>query len=133
MNNFEPVFGPINIKTQELSIIASLILFFVVFYLVRKKHLKSGYSILWFFISILIFFLSIFIDILYWFSNITGIYYPTSAIFAVLIVGMILISIHYSVVISKHEAQIKILAQENAIIKDRLLLLERARVGRVKK
>ncbi|HEY6906243.1 MAG TPA: DUF2304 domain-containing protein [Ignavibacteriaceae bacterium] len=120
MNPTEVTFGPINPRTQLLSITASLILFIFIYLLVKKGYLKSGYSILWFLVSILIFIVSLFIDILYWFSALTGIYYPTSAIFSILIVGIILISIHYSVEISRHDKKITDLARELSLLKVKL-------------
>lgn len=122
MNKNEIAFGQINPTTQALSIVASLILFCMISILVKKGYLKSGYSILWFFISGLILVLSVFIEILYKISVIVGIYYPTSTIFSILLVGLILISIHFSVEISRHEIRIKGLAQENALLKSRIMI-----------
>lgn len=126
MNNFENFSqGPVSRRAQEISILGSLVLLFIVAYLVRKGYLKSGYSIVWFFIAVSIFIMSLFTDVLFWFSKITGIDYAPAAIFSVLIVGIILIAIHFSVIVSKHERKIKKLAQENALLKEKL---ERKRV-----
>src|SRR3989344_7549839 len=118
MNSSELLFGPINQKTQGLSVLGSLILLYIIYFLVRKGHIKSGYSILWFFVAGFIFILSSFIDILYWFSSFTGIYYPTSFIFSVLIVGIILILIHFSVVLTRQEKRIRILTQKYTLLKN---------------
>jgi len=117
MNNTEMLFGQINPRTQLLSVAGSLTLTIIVILLIRKGYLKPGYSILWLGITLLILILSIFIGVLYWFSTTVGIYYPTSAIFSVLIIGIILILVHFSIVISRYDKQIKKLAQESSLIK----------------
>lgn len=112
--------GSIHPTTQMLSIIGSLILFLIVIILVRKGILKSSYSLLWFIVSTVIFIMSVFADVLTTLSTLAGIYYPTAAIFAVLIVGIILIMIHFSVVISRQEKRIRKLAQENSLLKNKI-------------
>jgi len=120
MNNNDLTQGPVSQRAQFLSVIGSLILLGIITLLVRKGYLKSGYSILWFLIAGIIFIMSLFTDALFWFSKATGIDYAPAAIFSVLIVGIILIAIHFSVVISKHEKRIKKLAQDNALIRQKL-------------
>lgn len=118
MNDFAQ--GPVSQRAQGLSILGSLLLILLIIFLVKKGYLKSGYSILWFLIASLIFVMSLFTDILFQFSRLTGIYYAPAAIFTILIAGIILITIHYSTVLSRHERRIKKLAQEISLLKDKL-------------
>ncbi len=120
MNDF--VQGPVSQRAQGLSIFGSLLLLLLIMFLVKKGYLKSGYSILWFFIASIIFVMSLFTDILIQFSRLTGIYYAPAAIFTILIAGIILITIHYSTILSRHERRIKKLTQEIALLKDKLKL-----------
>lgn len=120
INTYDFTQGPVSQRAQLLSIIGSLVLLMIIYFLVKKGYLKSGYSILWFFIAGIIFVLSLFTDVLFSFSRLTGIDYAPAAIFSVLIVGIILIAIHFSVVISRHEKRIKKLAQENALLRSKL-------------
>ncbi len=112
--------GPISGRAHQVAILGSLLLLTFILYLIRKGHLKAGYAILWFFITIATFAISTFDTVLYSFSDIIGVYYAPSAIFSILIVGLILIVIHFSVLLSKHEKQIKKLAQENGILKNKI-------------
>jgi len=102
-------------RIQSISILGSLILIFFVIYLIRHERLKAGYSIIWFFVSLSLIFLSLFSNILFKFANFVGIYYVPAALFLVLSTGLIFLSIHYSVIISKQETQIKHLTQEIAL------------------
>lgn len=112
--------GPISHRAQGLSVLGSLALLVIVIILVRRGYLKSGYSILWFLMTLLILLMSAFNELLLWVSNLTGIDYAPALIFSILFVGIILISIHFSVIISKHETRIKKLAQEVSLLKHRM-------------
>lgn len=111
---------PISLKAQALTILASLVLLTIVIFLVKRGHLKSGYSILWFLTAFLILILSIFKYLLIWLANLSGVEYAPALIFSALFVGIILILIHFSVSLSKHDRRIKKLAQENALLKYQL-------------
>lgn len=115
MNDFP--LEPISQRPQTLAIVGSICLFILIAQLVKKGHLRSGYSVVWFLTVLFILVLSVFNGFKFWFSNLIGIYYAPAAIFSVLIIGIIIISVHYSVVISKHEKEIKMLAEEIAILK----------------
>jgi hypothetical protein len=108
---------PMSPPAQGLAILGSLVLIATIALLIKKGHLKSGYSILWFLLSFSILFLSLFNNILLWLSEFIGVAYAPALIFAVLFVGIILILIHFSVVIAKQDEKIKTLTQEIALIK----------------
>ena len=118
MNDFFQ--GPISFKAQALSITASLILLFIIIQLIKKNRLRSGYSILWFIISGAILMLSVFSNLLFIFSKLTGIFYPPAALFSILIVGLILIEIHVSTILTSHERKIKKLAQKISMLEQKL-------------
>jgi hypothetical protein len=105
-------------RTQALSIIGSVFLLFVIIHLIRKEYLKEGYALLWIFTGVVVFILSAFNEVLFFFSSFIGVYYAPAALFLVLIVGLLLIAIHFSTVISKHDKRLKELAQENSLLKE---------------
>lgn len=113
--------GPVSGRAQSVAILGSLILLCAIIYLIRKGLLKSGYSILWFLTTGVIFLISLSGNLLLWFSDIIGVFYAPSAVFSVLIVTIIVIIIHFSVVLTKHERQITKLAQENTLLKEKLV------------
>jgi len=112
--------GPISLKAQILSVVASFILLVIVVQLIKKDRLRSVYAVLWFAISGTILLLSLFSDLFFWFSKATGIYYAPAAIFSILIIGIILILIHYSTILTSHERSIKKLTQKIGLLEQKL-------------
>lgn len=118
MDNFSQ--GPVSARAQIIAVLGSITLFLIITWLIKKRYLRSGYSILWFLVSGTLLILSLFVNLLYLLAVTIGIEYAPAAFFAVVLVGLILISIHFSTVISKHERRIKKLAQEIALLKEKL-------------
>lgn len=108
--------GPISGKAHFLALLGSFVIVGIVGYLVRKGLLKTIYSLLWFVIGGIIIILSVFTNLLYIFSDLIGIYYIPAAIFTVLFTGVIIMLIHFSVVITRQERQIKNIAQEIGLL-----------------
>jgi len=104
-------------RIQILSIIASLVIFSVVFNLVRRRRLKTEYSLIWLSVSI------VFIIFSFWrqgidkLASLLGIAYPPSVLYIILLIGIILILIEFSIIISKQAEKIKILVQEIGLLK----------------
>lgn len=118
MNNL--LDSSITFRVQFFAVIGSLALFLLIINLIRRENLKEGYSIFWFFISVVMLVFSLFSNLLFKFSELIGIYYAPTALVLILLLGMLLILIHYSVEISKHDKKIKDLAQEIGLLKEKL-------------
>ncbi len=118
MNNF--IDTSITFRVQVFAVIGSLTLFLLIINLIRRENLKEGYSIFWIFISLVMLIFSFFSDLLFKFSQLIGIYYAPTTLVLILLLGILLILIHYSVVISHHDKKIKDLAQENGLLKQKL-------------
>lgn len=110
-------------RIQIISIIGSVLLMLFVIQLIRRGKLKEGYSIIWFAMTSLMIFFSLFSDLLTRAARSLGIAYVPAALFLILIFGIILLCIHFSVLFSQYERRIKELAQEHAILKHELELL----------
>jgi len=107
-------------RVQIISIIFSLLLLFVIFELVRKKKLKEQYSIIWFIVGFILLLFSVFNGLLELISKLFGIFYaPALLILIVIFLGSILV-LHFSVIISKLSEQNIKLAQEIALIKNKI-------------
>lgn len=104
------------IRIQIIGIIGSLFLLFLVFELIRRGKLKIEFSLLWFFMSVLFLLVSIFRGLLDKFSYMVGIGYPPSALFLILLIGMIMILIHFSTVISNLKEAKKTLIQKIGLL-----------------
>ena len=102
---------------QYIAITGSILFFIMILYLVRKKRIREEYSILWLFFGIIFIVLSIWRDILDYFARLIGIAYSPAAFLLMLIGGIILILIQYSIVISSLTEKNKNLTQELGILK----------------
>jgi hypothetical protein len=107
-------------KIQIISVIASLIIFFVVINLVRRRRLKTEYSLIWLAVSITFVVFSFWRNGIDWLASIFGIAYAPSVLFIILLVGIILLLIEFSMIISTQAERIKVLVQEMALIKQEL-------------
>lgn len=103
-------------RIQIISIIVSSLFLVFIIELTRKERIREAYSILWLLMGGLFLFLSIFRDALDYFGKLVGIYYPPTALLLALLMGVILILIQYSVVISIQTDKIKRLSQELGLL-----------------
>lgn len=93
----------------------------VVLELVRRKKLKEQYSLLWFTLGAVMFIFVIFEEVtLIKLANFLEIAYPPSALFILGLIFVLILVLHYSVVISKLSSQNIRLAQEIAILSEKI-------------
>ncbi len=109
-----------NFRIQIFAVIGSLIIVFSVFQLIRKRKLMERYSLLWFASSLVLIVFSFWRDLLEKFAELLGVEYAPSVLIIVIIFCGFLLSLHFSVVISKLSEQNKVLAQELALLRARL-------------
>lgn len=107
-------------RIQFISIVISLSMFLFVFNLVRKRKLKTEYSLIWLIVSIVFIVFSLWKDGIDWLAGVMGIAYAPSVLFLLLLFGIIMLLIEFSLIISKQAEKIKILAQEIGLIKHEL-------------
>src|SRR5574344_986397 len=104
-------------KIQVISIIASLTIFFVVVNLVRRRRLKTEYSLIWLLVSVTFIVFSFWRDGIDWLARLFGIAYAPSVLFIILLIGIILLLIEFSIIISKQSERIKVLVQEIGLLR----------------
>ena len=92
--------------------IASLAIFVVIIYLVKKGKLKEEYSWLWLLTGAVVLVLVIWYDLLLFLTKLIGAVTPTTTIFIFGIVFLMFISLHFAVKISSLSDQVKNLAQK---------------------
>lgn len=113
---------------QILAIGGSIVIILFLIELVRSRRLKESYSLLWFGIALIFLLFSVWRDLLTYVSSLLGVGYPPAALFLILIIGLYLLSVHFSVVISRLSEKNKNLSQEiglmNLKIKELKELLE---------
>jgi hypothetical protein len=106
---------------KVLSIVASgLVLVFVV-ELIRRGRLKERYSLLWLFAGAVLLVLSSSRTLLESLSRLLGIFYAPSLLFLLAFLFLLLITLHFTVVISGLSEKNKRLAQEIALLRQEML------------
>jgi hypothetical protein len=88
--------------------------------LVRRRKLREEYSQLWFATWLGILILMVWFDLLKWVSHLIGAVSTVSTLFLFAFMFLILISLHFSVVISKLTDKIKDLSQQHALLQNEL-------------
>jgi hypothetical protein len=108
------------LRVSIAAAIASLLLLLVVFELIRSRRLRERYALLWLLTGVVLLVLSLWRGglntIAGWFG-ISG--YPPAILFAVGILFILLVLLHYSTVISRLSDQSTILAQRLALLEER--------------
>jgi len=112
-----------------LAIVGSATVLFLVFELIRRGRLKERYSLLWLAAGVVLLVLSLSRGLLEAFARLVGIYYPPSLLFLVAFVFLLLITLHFSAVISGLAEKNKHLAQEIALLRQALDALQKAGAG----
>ncbi len=107
-----------------LAVLASAVLLLYILEMVRRRRLRTEYSILWLAGGIIMLVFSLNKGWLEWASNAAGIYYPPSFLFLIGIFFILLILIHFSITISKLYQMNKRMAQELALLKQKSALME---------
>jgi len=113
------------IKQKIFAIVISLFLLFFIIELVRRKKLREEYSWLWLLTGSIILILALWYDLLQGITHLIGASLPTSTLFFLGLFFLILIAIQFSVKMSALFTQVKNLAQENGLLKQRIEELER--------
>ena len=99
-------------QQKIFAIIASLAIFVVIIYLVKKGKLREEYSWLWLLTGAVVLVLVIWYDLLLFLTKLIGAVTPTTTIFIFGIVFLMFISLHFAIKISSLSDQVKNLAQK---------------------
>jgi hypothetical protein len=106
------------LKISIAATIASIVLLLVVFELIRSRRLREQYALLWLATGVVLVVLSAWRGGLNTIAGWLGVRgYPPAVLFAVGLLFVILVLLHYSTVISR-------LADQNTILAQRLAMLE---------
>jgi hypothetical protein len=102
------------------AIIGSGALLIVVVELIRRGRLKERYALLWLLAGAVLLFLSLSRGLLDAIARLLGIFYPPSFLFLLAFFFLLLITLHFSVVLSSLSDKNKKLAQELALLRQEL-------------
>jgi len=115
------------LKVSIAATLASLVLVLVVFELIRSRRLRERYALLWLVTGVVLVVLSAWRGGLNTMAGWLGVRgYPPAVLFAIGLLFVILVLLHYSTVISRLTDQNVVLAQRLALLETKLQERERA-------
>jgi hypothetical protein len=113
------------VKISIAASIASLLLLLIVFELIRGRRLKERYALLWIVTGVVLLILSAWRGGLNTIAGWMGVStYPPAILFAVATLFVIIVLLYYSTVLSRLADQNTLLAQEVALLRERIDQLE---------
>lgn len=113
-----------NLQARIFVFVIGLVVFLFVINLVRTRKLKEEFALLWLMASLFLVVAPLAIDFLNQVAYAVGVDYPPAFLFLITIILFLFIFFQFSLNISKFSDQIKVLAQELAILSYRLERLE---------
>jgi Mg2+/citrate symporter len=103
--------------TQRVfAIITSITTFLVVMELVRRRRLREEYAFLWVLTTVGMMVLATWYGLIEWITQAIGAVAVTTTLFLFALLFLLLISVHFTTVISRLTVQVRRLAQELAIL-----------------
>lgn len=117
-------------RIHILAIAASLFVIVLIFQLIRRRKLREEYAIVWLLGSVVLLVFAVWRDLLDLIAHAVGVYYAPAILLLVGIFFGGLIYLHFTVVISRQADQAKNMAQEIALLKEKLERLTAERASR---
>jgi hypothetical protein len=102
------------------ALVTSLLAFFFVLELVRRRRLLEEYSWLWLLTAGAMVLLAVWYRLLVIITHVVGAVTPLNTLLLCAVLFLFAIAVHYSVIISRLTTQVKTLAQELALLSTRL-------------
>jgi hypothetical protein len=107
-------------RVAVVATLAVLLFLVVIFELIRRRRLQERYALLWLLTAFVLLVLSAWRDALRLLAEQVGIAYPPSALFVIASFFILVVLLHYSTVISELSERNVKLAQQLAIVEERL-------------
>ena len=101
---------------QLISIAVSAALLVTVIELVRRAQLTEEYSLIWIACSVALLVLSLWRNLLDLAASALGVHYPPALLLLALTFFVVIVSLYFSVVVSRHRKEIERLVQEVALL-----------------
>jgi len=102
---------------RAFAILASLLTVAAILELVRRRKLKEEYSWLWIVTGMAMVVLSSWYGLIEWLTHLIGAVAVTTTLFLFALLFLLLVTVHFSVVISRLTQQVRRLTQELAILR----------------
>jgi hypothetical protein len=111
-------------RVSVAAAIAAALFLLIIFELIRSRRLQERYALLWLITGSVILLLSVWRDALRLVAEQIGIAYPPSALFVLGFLFILIVLLHYSTVISELAERNVLLAQDIALLEERVRMQE---------
>ncbi|EFU80359.1 DUF2304 domain-containing protein [Mobiluncus curtisii] len=111
--------------TYLIGVVFSLLVFLMIILALRNSGMKEKYSIWWFLVGVAVLVVSIFPAVLTWVAKSLGVVVPLNLGFFLSGVVLLLMTLQFSVDLSRSDAEKRHLVEEVALLKQRIEVLER--------
>lgn len=101
---------------QVVSVVFSALLLALVLELVRRRKLTEEYSLIWIVCAVALFTLSVWRDLLHVAARTLGVFYPPALLLLALTGFVFVVSLYFSVVVSRQRQEIERLVEEIALL-----------------
>lgn len=108
---------------QLVSIVVSAVLLASIVELVRRGRLTEEYSFIWIVCAVALFALSLWRNLLDVAASALGVHYPPAVLLLVLTFFVVIVSLYFSVVVSRHRKDIERLVEEVALLEEQVRTL----------
>ena len=105
-------------QSRAITAICSLVLIYLVGYLLKRRKLEPEYALLWLLTGVVLFILALWENLLFLVTSLIGAKLAASTMFFFALIFLGAIALHYSVKISQLEKRVRRLTQELSIMKD---------------
>lgn len=111
-------------RLQVLLLIAVIIYFVIILYLMQKGRIQTQYALVWLLSAVVLLVVAVFPQIIYCLSDLVGIELSTNFIFFIAAIFAILILLSLTVIVSKFTERLKRITQTQALLEKRVRNLE---------
>ena len=111
-------------KMQIVAVIAVILFFGILVWLLRKNRMELRYALLWFICGVIMLILALFPKMLDRFAALVGIYSSVNALFAVTLFFALMLILSLTSIASREKQEIVRLIQELAVLENRVEKLE---------
>jgi hypothetical protein len=104
------------LSQRLFAIVTSITTFLVVMELIRRRRLREEYALLWVLTTVGMMLLATWYGLIEWISQLIGAVAITTTLFLFALIFLLLISVHFTTVLSRLTVQVRRLTQELAIL-----------------
>jgi hypothetical protein len=106
------------------ALLGALVTLAFMFELLRRRRMREKYAVLWISVAVVVIVFGAFPPLLYWLANVVGIATPLNLVFFLAMLVLLIVSVQLSAEISSLERETQTLAEECALLRNRIERLE---------